>query len=294
MTAVKEKAYAKINLYLDVIGIREDGFHDIETVMHSVSLYDEITVSVIPARSYSVRMQIDCTDYLPTDSKNLAVKAANLFCSRLGIKDEILIKIKKNIPIAAGLAGGSSDAAAVLRALNKIYKRPFTKSSLAALSAELGSDVPYCVFGKTALCEGRGEKVTRILTEPKLNVVIACANEHISTPEAYRMLDDKYERFSGNIFTGGEGRLDSLVSSLSKQDSVDTERVFNIFESVILPICDGARDIKNILIDHGALCAIMSGSGPSVFAIFKTKCEAEKATKTLIEKKYRAWSTTSV
>ena len=293
MTAVKEKAYAKINLYLDVLGIREDGFHDIKTVMHSVTLFDEITVSVEKSGRKDVRIRLEGNKNLPSDSKNLAYRAAMLFMERLGVSASVGIKLVKNIPIAAGLAGGSSDAAAVLRALNKIYGRPFAVSALLNMGAEIGSDVPYCIIGKTALCEGRGERLTVIDTPLHLNLVIANTGEHVSTPEAYRMLDDMYSSFDGTVKSEGETCYSEFLSRI-KSKADDKYGFYNIFENAILGTCKMAEALKNELIALGATEAMMSGSGPSIFAIFKTKNEAETVKESLIKKGYKAFYAESV
>ena len=162
MTTIKERANAKINLYLDVLSKREDGFHDIKTVMHSVNFGDEITVTAVPSEKTSVRVEVIGARFLPLDNRNLAVRAAYLFLEKAKLTEEVTIKLVKRLPVAAGLAGGSSDAAAVLRAMNKIHSKLFTVPALTAISAELGSDVAYCLYGKTALCEGRGEKITKL------------------------------------------------------------------------------------------------------------------------------------
>ena len=148
MTVVKELAHAKVNLYLDVISRREDGFHDIKTVMHSISLADTITVSLSASKETSVRLQIVGNRHLPTDMKNLAVRAALLYLEKSGINASVEIKLEKCIPVAAGLAGGSSDAAAVLRAMNRLCGKMFSEKALYSMAAELGSDVPYCIYGK--------------------------------------------------------------------------------------------------------------------------------------------------
>lgn len=293
MNTVKENAYAKINLYLDVISVRDDGFHNIKTVMHSVSLFDEVTVSVVPARVTSVKLAVEKCGFLPTDSKNLAYQAAVLFLESCGKNAEVTVNLTKNIPIAAGLAGGSSDAAAVLRALNKIYKKPFTAAALAKMSAALGSDVPYCVIGKTALCEGRGEIMTPIATDRILNVVIATAGERTSTPEAYRILDEKYSSFDGSVKGEGENYFVKIMSELASS-SIPTVGLFNIFESAVLDSCPGALKIKEMLIELGATGAIMSGSGPAVFGIFESEESARKAEASLRNDGYNAWYAKSV
>ena len=293
MKVVKEKAYAKINLYLDVLSKREDGFHDIKTVMHSVSLFDELTVSVAPSSKRSVSLVISDASHLPSDSKNLAYAAAMLFLEKLGVNDKVDIKLKKKIPISAGLAGGSSDAAAVLRALNKLYKRPFTQKALMSIGAELGSDIPYCIVGKTALCEGRGEKIARISTNTSLNIVVASSKERVSTPEAYGDLDKRYSDFNGSVFKDSEKYYIKLVEEL-KNFGIVKDGLYNIFETVVLEKCQGAKRIKDELLKLGAVSSMMSGSGPSVFAVFKTKEDAEAAKVSLLAQGYIAWCVESV
>ena len=276
MNSHKEYAYAKINLFLDVEGMREDGFHNITTVMHTVSLCDDITVSVVPARATTVTMNIEGNRFLPTDNKNLAARAAYLFLERIGRSAAVNIKLVKRIPIAAGLAGGSTDAAAVLRAMNKLYKRPLTEGALLALSAELGSDIPYCIKGRTALCRGRGEEMTELLSALDLYTVVAVGNEHVSTPAAYRELDRIYSSFDGGVPHNAEDALTATIDGV-RSGSMPTEAFYNIFEDAILPICDDAREIKRKLVELGAKAALMSGSGPSVFGVFDSESEARAA-----------------
>lgn len=293
MITVKEKANAKINLYLDVIAKREDGFHDIKTVMHSVSFGDLVTVSVEPSEAPSVRLTTVGARFLPNDSRNLAFMAAELFLKRSEIKANVDIRLDKRIPIAAGLAGGSSDAAAVLRALNKIYGKLFSHKALNAMAAELGSDVAYCLYGKTALCEGRGELITKMRSFPEIFVVIAVANEHVSTPSAYKALDRIYSDFDGSIPTGGEERFELFMTS-AKNGKLDPNGIFNIFESAVLPDCPGASAIKKRMLELGAIASMMSGSGPSVFGIFPTYDAAKIACFALRAEKYKAYYARSV
>ena len=288
MTTVKENAYAKINLFLDVTCTRDDGFHNIKTIMHSVSLCDEITVSVSPARKKSVHMIIDGCRFLPYDNRNLANRAAMLFLEKSGKCAEVNIHLKKNIPISAGLAGGSTDAAAVLRAMNKAFKKPFTLSSLAKMGAELGSDVPYCVIGRTAFCEGRGEVISKIDTDLKLNAVIAISDEKVSTPEAYASLDAIYSNFDGSVKSDGAKYLEKINAAIEQGASLNG-CLYNIFESAVLPNCTGAATLKTELLELGAVGSLMSGSGPSVFGIFESKDDAENAAQKLKEKGYRAY-----
>lgn len=293
MTAAKELAYAKINLFLDVIAKRPDGFHDIKTVMHSISLCDEVSVSVAPSGNLAIKLEVDGGGFLPTDEKNLAFKAAKLFYEKVGKKESVEIKLKKNIPICAGLAGGSSDAAAVLRALNKIHKHVFTTKALAELGAQIGSDVPYCVFGKTALCEGRGEIITPIVTNAKYNIVVAASDEHVSTPLAYAALDGMYSNFTKGISTGGADFYAKTVSALA-EGKIDKEGAFNAFEQAVLPTSPKAAAAKIMLLDNDADMALMSGSGPSVFGLFESRKKAEKAKQKLERAGYHAWLAKSV
>ena len=289
MRAVKENAYAKINLYIDVVGKRQDGFHEIKTVMHTVSLCDEITVTLNSFGTTNVHVMLGGNRRLPTDSRNLAVSAANLFLSRAGINADITIKLNKKIPVAAGLAGGSTDAAATLRALNKLFKRPFADRALISIAEELGSDVPFCLLGGTAICEGRGEVIKRLTSNLNLHTVIAVAEEHVSTPFAYSLLDEEYSDFKKQHTSGN---LDSILSAVQSGDC-GTVELYNIFESVILPKFTGAAAIKQRLLDMGATHALMSGSGPSVFGIFKNEAEARSAAEILLKDNVTAFYATS-
>lgn len=276
MRAVKEKANAKINLYLDVIAKRDDGFHDIKTVMHSVSLSDDVTVIYSPSDNQNIRISLKGNRFLPTDDKNLAYKAAKLYLDSAGKNANIDIILDKRIPIAAGLAGGSSDAAATLRAMNKLFDKMFSEKALFKMAEKIGSDVPYCLYGKTALCEGRGEIITKLPDTLKLNVVIAVANEHVSTPTAYLELDGIYSSFDGSVETGGEKHFEELIKSLVS-GKISSDNLYNVFESAVLPTCHGAALIKNKLLEFGAQGALMSGSGPSVFGFFANERSAKAA-----------------
>lgn len=288
MISIKEYAYAKINLYLDVLSKREDGFHDIKTVMHTVSLADEVTVTVRPSSKPSVRLTVVGYSKLPTDSRNLAVKAAELFLQTTLICAEVNIRLLKRIPVSAGLAGGSTDAAAVLRALNKAFRRPLAEKRLLAISAELGSDVPYCLLGGTALCAGRGERIERLHENLRLNIVVAVADEHVSTPMAYAELDRIYSDFKVDRHDDSASCHDAILASV-KTGALPENKLFNIFENVILPICFGAESIKKKMIELGATHSLMSGSGPSVFGIFRDKVSAESARDALIKSGIRAY-----
>lgn len=288
MTSVKEYAYAKINLYLDVLSKREDGFHEVKTIMHTVSLADELTVSLTPAERTRIRITVIGQSMLPTDSRNLAVKAAELFLATTLISAEVNIKLIKRIPVAAGLAGGSTDAAAVLRALNKAFKRPLTEKRLLEIAAELGSDVPYCLLGGTALCFGRGESIERLPERLHLNLVIAACDEHVSTPFAYSELDRLYADFASGREDGSESYYNAIYSSVLSGD-LNEFKLYNIFENAIFPSYNGAEQIKKQMLNLGASHALMSGSGPSVYGIFNDKASAERARDVFIKLGVRAY-----
>ncbi len=288
MTAVKEQAYAKVNLYLDVLGLRADGFHEIKTVMHTVSLFDDVTVALSPARESSVKISIDGCPFLPKDDKNLAVKAAFAFLEHTGKKADVSIKLTKRIPVAAGLAGGSADAAAVLRALNSIYKKALSQKALMELGATIGSDVPFCVCGKSAVCLGRGEIIKPIVVSRELHFVIGSSAERVSTPLAYSKLDSIYSDFDGSKNTGGEKHYSEIIRCLSGESDKPLG-TFNVFEEAVLPDCPIASLIKERLMSLGAQNAMMSGSGPAVFGIFDSVESATFARDALCEEGFAAY-----
>ena len=288
MVSVKEYAYAKINLYLDVLSKREDGFHDIKTVMHTVSLRDELTVTARRAERPSIRLTTLGMPKLPCDSRNLAYRAAELFLSATLISAEIDIKLVKNIPVAAGLAGGSSDAAAVLRALNRVFKRPLTEKRLLELAAELGSDVPYCLIGGTALCFGRGERMERLPERLALHLVVAIADEHVSTPQAYSELDRMFLDFTVERDTAHERAFLYIMEGIDS-GSLNANELYNIFENAVFATCPKAELIKKTMVELGATHALMSGSGPSVFGVFSSSKDAKAAVSHFVNNGIKAY-----
>ena len=251
---VKEHAYAKINLFLDVINRREDGFHDIVSIMQSVSLCD--TVLINATKSDKTNIVLTCSDEsLPLNNDNLIYKAAEKYLSYYGLCANVEIHLEKLIPIGAGLGGGSSDAAATLRGLDCIFKLS-RNDDLIKVASELGSDVPFCLLGGRALCTGRGEKMEAIVDFPFNYFVIAIGKERVSTPKAYRALDEKYSNFDGSVYTPVKY----------------SGQLYNIFESVT-DIAE-IQKIKENMIKSRAESSLMSGSGPSVFGLFKNESEA--------------------
>lgn len=271
------KAYAKINLHLDVTGIREDGYHSVETVMQSVSLCDEVTVSLIDDGKVYAKCNIDG---LPEDDGNIAVRAARLYLSEIGSDKGAIISIEKRIPMAAGLAGGSADAAATLLALNALFGGALSDELLLALGARLGADVPFCISCGTKYSDGRGDVLHAFPTLSEDAVfVIACGGEGVSTPWGYRLLDECFERFSGYSPVGCE----ALRSAIAEGGTFDfAKHLFNIFERPVTEHRPVASELLDILRKNGALAAMMSGSGPSVFGVFASKERATAALTALL------------
>ena len=193
---VFEIANAKINLHLDITGRIDDGFHSVATVMQSVSLCDEVRISDI-RESEKVSVEITCdVDTVPTDRRNLAYRAVELFCEAVGVSLNAKIDIRKRIPMFAGMAGGSADAAAVLRGLNRALGEPLTVDGLCAIGSKLGSDVPFCIVGGTAYADGKGDVLHSLSKMPDCTLVMACEGEGVSTPWAYSLVDEAHGGFA--------------------------------------------------------------------------------------------------
>ena len=269
------KAYAKLNLTLDVLGRREDGYHDLCMVMQTITLHD--TLYLTPNGSGAVRAASDLS-FLPTGEKNLAAAAALRFWEALGQPPEGLdIQIQKQIPVCAGMAGGSSDAAAVLRALNARAGRPFTQRELAQIGERVGSDVPYCVLGGTALAEGRGERLTQLPALPHCWVAACKPDFPISTPELFGRIDSVKLRCHPD--TAG------VTAALEAGDLAGVaRRMYNVFEDVLPPrYRSRVAEIKNGLIQCGAMGTNMSGTGPTAFGLFEDREKAQAAVEQLRE-----------
>ena len=288
---VTEKAYAKINLFLDVCALRSDGFHDLKTVMQRISLCDTLCLSAIPSDSTEISLCIKGAE-LPSDKGNLVYRAVSEYLSEAKIDARVCVTLEKNIPIAAGLAGGSSDAAAALRAINRELGA-FGDAELLGIAARLGSDVPFCLVGGTTLCEGRGEIMTELPKLGTTHLVVAIGEDRISTPAAFARLDALFSRFDGSVVTGGEKRLESLLSSIENA-SFNIEGLFNIFETDIDKNAISVSKIKAEMLDMGASAAMMSGSGPSVFGIFTSPEETKKAARALCDLGYFAVPATTL
>ena len=272
---IRLPARAKINLYLDILSRRENGYHNILSVMQSVDLCDTVTLTRLPAGS-GIRVETDVEE-LPTDRRNLAYRAAEKFSAILGHIPDVHIAIEKKIPMAAGLAGGSADAAAVLRGLNRLFDTRVPREKLCELGATMGADIPFCVVGGAFVAEGIGEILTpcQALSDVQW-LVIACGGEGVSTPDAYRALDERYDNFNAPR-EGGE-RFAALQSALTTGDMAGVrDHMYNIFEEVVLPTHSTAPRLIRAMRESGAQAAMMSGSGPSVFGLFADRANAERA-----------------
>ena len=262
------RAYAKLNLTLDVLGRRKDGYHDLRMVMQSVDLCDRLALKLRTDGRFAARTDLS---FLPNDDRNLAVMAARRFFAYCGQTGGLDVDIEKHIPVCAGLAGGSSDAAAVLRALNELTGAGLTREELAAIGAQVGSDVPYCVLGGTALAEGRGERLTPLPPLPSCHVVLCKPAFAISTPELFGRIDGC--RIVHRPDTAG------VLAALERGDLTQVaRRMYNVFEAV-LPERQArvVAEIRAVLIEAGALGACMSGTGPTVFGLFEEEGAARSA-----------------
>lgn len=262
------RAYAKVNLSLDVIGKREDGYHLLKMIMQQIDLYDTITIH----KNNTGNINITCNkSYVPIDERNLAHKAAKLFMNKYGVEEGVDIDIEKNIPVSAGLAGGSTDAATVLKAMRALFKgRKISNKDLKKLGLRLGADIPYCIEGGTALCEGIGEQITPLRPFSNLILVLVKPNFGVSTRDVYKalQLEKIYRHPNTNhmIKAIKEKNLESLVYNMR-----------NVLENVTVGSYPTISFIKKEMIRMGAKGALMSGSGPTVFGIFEDMLSAQRA-----------------
>lgn len=259
MKTVHEKAYAKLNISLDVGKRREDGFHEMTMVMQSISLADAVTVTLNDTGKVRARTNLP---FIPGDERNLAVKAALCYLEAIGRQGQgAMIEIDKLVPVGAGMGGGSSDAAAVLRAMNVLFDHALSTEELEQLSCSVGSDVAFCVAGGTALATGRGEKLEALPALPDCAFVVCKPEFSISTPELFRKLDQmplrRHPDTAGLAAAIREGQLSPVC-----------RRMYNVFEDVDDRRMRTVADIKSRLLDAGALGAVMTGTGSAVFGVF--------------------------
>ncbi len=270
-----EKAYAKINLTLDVIAKRPDGYHDLQMIMQTVSLHDNIAVRIGTGEGIKT---ISNLGYLPDDDRNIAVKAARAFFDATGVKcDGVHIAIEKNIPVAAGLAGGSTDGAAVLRALNRLYETNLSDDKLCEIGLKVGADVPFCVRGGTMLAEGVGERLTALTQLPECSVVLCKPGYGMSTAKVFGSLKiDKIEKHPDT---------EKIISALKCGDLPQIAgNMYNVLEEIVSKEKTDICEIEKTLLECGALGSIMSGSGSTTFGIFNDEKLAKKAYENLKSK----------
>ena len=261
---MKIKAYAKINIALDVVGKREDGYHLLKMIMQTVDLYDVIEITKIDSD-----IKLICNKpYVPIDERNLAYKAAKLFKETYNIEDGVSINLTKNIPVSAGMAGGSTDAAGVLKLMNRIFNINASDEELRALGLKLGADVPYCINGGTALCEGIGEKITQLKPFNDKIVVIVKPPFGVSTKEVYKDFD-----LSKVIF---HPRTEDIIRAMENDDiHFVSNNMKNLLENVTLRKHRVILNIKESMRSYDALGTMMSGSGPTGFAFFDDMLKAQ-------------------
>ncbi len=260
------KAYAKINLGLDVIGRLENGYHEVKMIMQNVGIYDVLTLTKIPE---GIVVTTDNGE-LPTDDNNLIYKAAKLMLENYNISQGVKIHLEKNIPIAAGMAGGSTDAAATFWGMNELFSLGLPEEKLREIGVKVGADVPYCIMGGTALAEGIGEKLTRLPDAPDCCLLVAKPDINVSTKYVYEHLDaegvEEHPDIDGMMEAIYQGNLEGIVDRLGNVLEVVTVKKYTIIE-----------DIKKEMLSFGAMGSLMSGSGPTVFGIFEKEEDARKA-----------------
>ena len=271
MDSIVLKSYGKINLGLDVLRRREDGYHEVRMIMQTVGLYDLLTMK--KRKDGKIKMTCNLA-FLPTDERNLVYKAVKLIKDKYDIKDGVEIDLNKRIPVAAGMAGGSSNCAAALKGMNELFDLSLSIDELCEIGVTLGADVPYCIWGGTALSEGIGEKLSRVEAMPDCYILIAKPGISVSTAFVYKNLD-----------LAGLSRhpdIDGMLECLKEKDLEGIcGRLENVLESVTVKEYPIIEQVKTHLMKQGAMGALMSGSGPTIFAIFKEKKTADNALESL-------------
>lgn len=267
MDKIKLKALGKINLGLDVLGRRPNGYHDVRMVMQTVYLYDQILLEKTDKEGISLETNLF---YLPVNENNLAYRAAKMLIDEFAIKEGVHISLEKHIPVAAGMAGGSSNAAAVLYGMNRLFQLGLTDQELMDRGVQLGADVPYCIMRGTVLAEGIGEKLTPLPAMPKCHVLLAKPPISVSTQKVYEKLDaqevTEHPDIDGILLGLQTGDLEKITSSMG-----------NVLENVTITEYPQIERIKDVMKEEGALNAMMSGSGPTVFGIYDDKMLARRA-----------------
>lgn len=274
MNSIKLKSRAKINLSIDVLGKRLDGYHLVEMIMQTIDLFDRI--KIFSLEEDKIIIESNSKD-IPLDSKNIVYKAADLIKNHCNIRKGIKIYIEKNIPIAAGMAGGSSNAAAVLVGLNKLWNLNLSKEELKVLGLKLGADVPFCIEGEASLAENIGEKLTKIDGLSQDAFVLVCKPDlFVSTKEIYEEIDSKIIEKRPN---------NKLLIQLLKENNIEmlAKNMYNVLEEVTKEKYPVIKEIEKVMMENDALGSMMSGSGPTVFGIYDNKEQAENCKQILLE-----------
>ena len=275
MDELNLKALAKINIGLDVLRKREDGYHEVRMIMQTIHLFDRLHIKKTKEPGIQISSNLY---YLPVNENNLIHKAAALLMDEFSITEGVEFRLEKHIPVAAGMAGGSTDAAAVLVGVNRMFDLGFTKKELMERGVKLGADVPYCIMRGTALSEGIGEILTELPASPQCHLVIAKPQISVSTKAVYGKLrvnelaPEEHPDIDGMMAAIKNGDLDGVI-----------ERLGNVLETVTVPDHPEIAEIKEIMVENGACGSLMSGSGPTVFGIYKDRELAEKACQALRE-----------
>lgn len=267
------RALAKINLGLDILRKREDGYHEVRMIMQTIQMYDVLEMKKVKKPGISLTVNYP---YIPNDERNLVYKAAKLLMDEFQVKEGVEIRLEKFIPVAAGMAGGSSDAAAALVGINRLFKLGLSEEELMDRAVNIGADVPYCVMRGTALAEGIGEKLTRIAQVSDCYVLVGKPGISVSTKTAYESLQlDKIQVHPD---------IDGMIEDIENGELLAmTEKMGNVFEPGIIGKYPVIGEIKELMEANGALKAMMSGSGPTVFGIFDSREKMEAAAAVLRE-----------
>lgn len=271
MDNIVRKAYGKINLGLDVIRKREDGYHEVRMIMQTVGLYDLLKMRKTSGNQITMHCNLS---FLPVDERNLVYRAVQIMKEKYGLEGGVEIDLQKRIPVAAGMAGGSTDCAAALHGMNELFDLKLSKEELCEIGVTLGADVPYCIWGGTALSEGIGEKLTKIAPMPECQILIVKPGISVSTGFVYQNL-----KLSELL---AHPDIDGMIKCLEEQDLEGIcGRLENVLETVTISEYPVIEKIKNYLMEQGAMGTLMSGSGPTIFGIFQERSTAEKAKESL-------------
>ena len=269
MNQIELKALAKINLGLDVLGRRENGYHDVRMVMQSIYLYDEVKIAKKKEPGITLTTNLK---FLPTGDGNIAYKAAQLLMDEFDLKEGVQITLNKHIPVAAGLAGGSSNAAAVLFGVNKMFRLGMSTEQLMERGVRIGADVPYCILRGTALSEGIGEVLTKLPAVPQCQVLVAKPGINVSTKFVYENLH------ANDLRPEQHPDIDGMIQAIKDQDLKKIAgKLGNVLETVTVKEYPVIQEIKDKMLEFGAIGSLMSGSGPTVFGLFTNPKAAQEA-----------------